>query len=27
LVNNSQIHHRSSAQLCHQELIELLQYF
>jgi len=27
LVNNSQSHHKSSAQLCHQELVEQLQHF
>jgi len=26
-VNNSQSHHKSSAQLCHQELVEQLQHF
>jgi len=27
LVNKSQSHHKSSAQLCHQELVEQLQRF
>jgi len=27
LVNNSQSHHKSAAQLCHQELVEQLQHF
>jgi len=27
LVNSIQSHHKSSAQLCHQELEEQLQYF
>jgi len=27
LVNNSQSHHKSLAQLCHQELVEHLQHF
>ena len=26
-VNNSQSHHKSSAQLCHEELVEQLQHF
>jgi len=26
-VNNLQSHHKSSAQLCHQELVEQLQHF